>query len=99
MRKRTLNTLLLGISAVLFSAGPLTASAATTGGALAQVDTNHDGMISEQEWMNAAKVRFDKLDTNHDGVLEPQELQQARDDVRQRLRSLWQQRGVQGTTP
>lgn len=35
----------------------------------AQADTNHDGVVSRQEFLAARAVRFDKLDRNHDGYL------------------------------
>lgn len=59
---------------------------------MGQADSNGDGTISEQEWMNASKRRFEKLDTNHNGVIDQSELQAARDSLRERFRSRWQQR-------
>ncbi|MEO7191420.1 MAG: hypothetical protein ABI051_10225 [Vicinamibacterales bacterium] len=44
---------------------------------LRQMDANHDGQISRQEWTGPAK-RFDQLDRNHDGVISKQELRPAR---------------------
>jgi Ca2+-binding EF-hand superfamily protein len=100
MRNLILNSVLLRLSAVLFFLTATQVCAAAQDGALAQMDTNGDGVISEQEWMDSAKARFDRLDSNHDGVLDPQELQQARDNVRQRFRSQWEQRrGAAGTAP
>lgn len=61
-------------------------------GALSQVDGNGDGQISQQEWLDAARLRFDRFDANHDGVLSTAELQQARDSLRERLRSRWRDR-------
>lgn len=34
-----------------------------------KLDTNHDGVISKQEWLNDASKKFDAADTNHDGKL------------------------------
>lgn len=100
MCNRILSVILLGLSAGLFVLAATPAGAATQAGALAQIDTNHDGMTSEQEWMDDAKARFDRLDTNHDGTLESKELEQARDNLRQRFRSLREQRrGAAGTAP
>src|SRR5690349_251528 len=36
---------------------------------LADADTNHDGVISRQEFDAAHARMFDRLDTNHDGFL------------------------------
>ena len=41
-----------------------------------KLDTNHDGVISRDEWKRRPKA-FDRLDANHDGVLSPQELRRA----------------------
>lgn len=35
----------------------------------AQADTNHDGVVSRQEFLAARAARFHKLDRNHDGYL------------------------------
>lgn len=35
----------------------------------AQADSNHDGVVSRQEFLAARAARFDKLDRNHDGYL------------------------------
>ena len=35
----------------------------------AQADSNHDGVVSRQEFLVARAARFDKLDRNHDGYL------------------------------
>ena len=42
-------------------------------GKLKQMDTNHDGAISRDEWRGKPK-KFNKLDQNHDGVITKQEL-------------------------
>jgi Ca2+-binding EF-hand superfamily protein len=38
----------------------------------AQLDKNHDGVITRDEWKRTAKS-FDKHDLNHDGKLTPNE--------------------------
>lgn len=40
---------------------------------LAEADTNHDGVISRQEFDAAHAAMFDRLDTNHDGFLSPED--------------------------
>ena len=39
-----------------------------------QADTNHDGLISRDEFMSARAARFDKMDRNHDGYLDDADL-------------------------
>lgn len=53
--------------------------AATAGQAHAQgprggQDANGDGVVSAQEFEDAAKARFQRLDANHDGVIDAEEL-------------------------
>src|SRR5512142_65144 len=38
-----------------------------------QMDTNHDGVISRDEWTRRPQA-FDRIDTNHDAVLTQDEL-------------------------
>ena len=97
LRKIVLAVALVGVGTLGLLGG--TARAAD-GNLMGQADTDGDGAISEQEWMNAAKKRFEKLDTNHNGVIDQAELQAARDSLRERFRSRWQQRqgGAPGVT-
>ena len=44
---------------------------------LALMDTNKNGRISKQEWMNFMSKEFDRLDTDHSGELDPHELLQS----------------------
>jgi Ca2+-binding EF-hand superfamily protein len=44
---------------------------------LAQLDKNHDGKVSLDEYRAPVLARFDALDANHDGVIEPNERQAA----------------------
>ncbi|MFQ5581803.1 MAG: hypothetical protein ACE5F3_04135 [Mariprofundaceae bacterium] len=39
-----------------------------------RLDTNHDNVVSEKEYMHTVKVRFDGIDTNSDGVLSSDEM-------------------------
>ncbi len=40
---------------------------------LAQVDTNHDGVISHTEWQSYTQIRFNDIDCNHDKLITPAE--------------------------
>ncbi len=39
------------------------------------LDTNHDGVLSEEEHVAGAKMMFDKMDTDKDGFLTKQEME------------------------
>ena len=54
-----------------------------------RLDTNHDGMISRDEYRAQVAGRFDRLDTNHDGFLDQSEMTAMRD----RARSMMQRGG------
>ena len=47
------------------------------------LDTDKNGRISKQEWMNFMEAEFNKLDTDGNGELDPKELLQSRLSVRQ----------------
>jgi EF hand len=38
------------------------------------MDTDKNGKISKQEWMNFMSAEFDRLDVDHSGELDPHEL-------------------------
>ncbi|MGP8252431.1 MAG: hypothetical protein ACLQHF_10375 [Terracidiphilus sp.] len=38
------------------------------------MDTDKNGKISKQEWMNFMSAEFDRLDVDHNGELDPHEL-------------------------
>lgn len=40
------------------------------GRAMLAADTNNDGRISRDEFLAAARTRFDRMDTNHDGYID-----------------------------
>jgi Ca2+-binding EF-hand superfamily protein len=44
-----------------------------------RMDSNGDGKISKEEFVNAPTMLFDKFDANKDGVLDATELEAARD--------------------
>lgn len=54
---------------------------------IARLDTNHDGSVSQDEFVDAAMKRFDKVDTNHDGVISPAERRAAMMKMRQYRKS------------
>jgi Ca2+-binding EF-hand superfamily protein len=47
------------------------------------LDTDKNGRISKQEWMNFMEAEFNKLDKDGNGELDPKELLQSRFSVRQ----------------
>jgi Ca2+-binding EF-hand superfamily protein len=49
---------------------------------LLMLDTNKNGRISKQEWMNFMEAEFNKLDKDGDGELDPKELLQSKVSVR-----------------
>lgn len=55
-------------------------------------DTNHNGLLDEQEWHTYLQVRFEKLDASHDGNLSRAELEQAKSTLRQTFRERMQNR-------
>ena len=44
---------------------------------LAVMDTDKNGKISKQEWMNFMEKEFDRLDTTKKGEIDPKELTQS----------------------
>lgn len=57
-----------------------------------EADTNHNGLIDEQEWHTYLQQRFASLDANHDGNLSKAELEQAKTTLRQTFRERMQNR-------
>jgi Ca2+-binding EF-hand superfamily protein len=49
------------------------ASALRTKEMMKMIDTNHDGMVSKDEWLDNQNKAFDAIDTNKDGVLDKKE--------------------------
>lgn len=41
------------------------------------MDTNHDGVLSEDEFVNSGLARLEALDANHDGKVTREELRDA----------------------
>lgn len=39
-----------------------------------EMDTNHDGFVSREEYVAFQKKRFDEFDTNHDGKIDAKEI-------------------------
>ena len=50
-----------------------TAPTAPKQGRFDEIDTNHDGFLSRDEFLAAEKKRFDEFDTNHDGKTDAKE--------------------------
>ncbi len=46
------------------------------------MDTDKNGKISKQEWMDFMSAEFDRLDKDHSGELDPHELLESRVSVR-----------------
>jgi len=66
---------------------PADGAAAPAGGRMRsrmieRLDTNHDGMISIDEYRAGVAERFDRLDTNHDGFLDQTEMTAMREHAR-----------------
>lgn len=59
------------------------------------MDTNHDGRISESEWMAFQEKQFRNLDKNQDGFITKDEV---RADMMQRMRTQQQQQQQQQRT-
>lgn len=53
------------------------------------VDTDHDGMITRDEFMSHARTKFDQMDTNHDGTI-------SKDEMMSFKRSEWKDYGPHG---
>jgi Ca2+-binding EF-hand superfamily protein len=51
-----------------------TAPTAPKQGRFDEIDTNHDGFLSRDEFLAAEKKRFDEFDTNHDGKTDAKEI-------------------------
>jgi Ca2+-binding EF-hand superfamily protein len=49
------------------------------------MDLNDDGYVSEDEFVAASKVIFDKMDTNHDGTLTKEELKAGREKIKSKM--------------
>jgi len=76
--------LVLGISAALGAAQAADSTATTArhgGHRFAQLDTNGDGKVTQDEFLAAAAQRFDTLDTRHRGSLDVADLAAAPDVV------------------
>ena len=72
-----------GVALLIFALSiPALAQKPARGGrGAAQMDSNHDGKISRDEWKGPADM-FDRVDTDNNGVLTRDELRQARPNAR-----------------
>lgn len=50
-----------------------------------QADTNHDGLITRDEYLAARSARFDQIDRNHDGFLSGDDFGRARERIEKLL--------------
>jgi Ca2+-binding EF-hand superfamily protein len=57
----------------------------------ARLDTNSDGKISKEEFVNSPSLLFNQFDANHDEVLDAKELEAARSAAKDRLSERRQQ--------
>ena len=57
----------------------------------ARLDSNGDGKVSKEEFVNAPALLFDRFDANHDDVLDAQEQEAARSAAKERFRGRRQQ--------
>ena len=57
-----------------------------------KMDTNGDGQVSKDEFVNARGAMFDKMDTNGDGILQDSERQAAHEKVRAEMKEKHQDR-------
>lgn len=75
MQSKTLGArVAIGFAFAAFAASTLTHAQGMHGSIdpiemLEQADTNHDGIITRDEYLAARAARFDQLDRNHDGFL------------------------------
>jgi Ca2+-binding EF-hand superfamily protein len=60
-----------------------------------QLDTDQDGKISSEEFLQPTRAQFDYMDSNGDGNVDRSELRAFNDDMQKRMREM-QQRGPQG---
>ena len=95
---RYLQLMIIGVSAIGMVLGSvcISAHAQTVSGErlkthFKEIDTNNDGKISQDEYLQTYTKRFKALDTNDDGFLTKEEVQetaaQAKEKVKKRLRN------------
>jgi Ca2+-binding EF-hand superfamily protein len=92
LNRYTIATLLLLTSSAALAQG-------RAGALLDGADTDHDGKVTRQEFLDsraeqAAKL-FERFDTNHDGALDAQEQQAARATARSAAKERFRNRRAQ----
>jgi len=77
----------------VFLANPVLAVGERAGDILVEhMDSDHNGLVSEEEWHAAMQKRFEKFDANNDGGLSREEVKQVRTSGRESLRERFQNR-------
>ena len=56
-----------------------------------KVDTDGDGKVSREEFINSHAARFDKMDTDGDGFLSEEEMKAARDAKHEKMKE-WREK-------
>jgi Ca2+-binding EF-hand superfamily protein len=57
---------------------------------LKQLDTNQNGEIDRQEFMQPTETQFERMDTNQDGVVDAAELRTFSEEMQRRIREMQQ---------
>jgi Ca2+-binding EF-hand superfamily protein len=57
---------------------------------LKQLDTDQNGEIDRQEFMQPTVTQFERMDTNQDGILDGAELRAFNDEMQRRIREMQQ---------
>lgn len=80
------------LAIVLMVVGCAAAGQNAFGSHIENMDTNGNGLISEEEWHAAMQKRFESIDKNGDGNLSRDEIDETKATMRDRIRS---RRGIQ----
>ena len=53
-----------------------------------KMDVNNDGVVSREEFVNHAGMRFDKMDADNNGDISMEEAEAAKKDMRKRMKDM-----------